>query len=70
MAGHVLAPERERVHAGRVRHLVDEALDVDRVVVGVDAAPEAGQHVRVAQLLVDEQRRERVAEPAFLAPAR
>ena len=65
MAGHQLAPQRQRVLAGRVRDLVDEALEVDGVLVQVDAAPEAGRHRRVAHRVVDQQRRERVADRRF-----
>ena len=65
MLGHQLAAQRERILPGRVRDLVDEALEVDRVVVEVHAAPEAGRHVRVAHRVVDQQVRDRVAERAF-----
>ena len=67
---HQLAPERQRVLAGGMRELVDEALDVDRVVVDVHAAPEARRHVRVAHRVIDQQVRNRVAEMAFRAARR
>ena len=59
---HQLAPERERVLAGGMGELVDEAFEVDGVVVEVDAAPEAGRHRRVAHGMVDQEVRERVAD--------
>src|SRR5436305_1692148 len=48
--------------ASRTRDLVHEALEIDRVLVGVDAAPGADRHVRVAHGVLDEQVRQRVAE--------
>ena len=65
MVGHQLAPEGQRILPGRVRELVDEALEVDRVLVQVHAAPEARRHVRVAHRMVDQQRRKRVADRRF-----
>ena len=61
---HQLAAELERVLSGRMRELVDEALDVDRVLVVVDAAPEADRHVRIAHGMVDGHVRHGVAERA------
>ena len=60
--GHQLAPELERVLAGGLRQLVHEALDEDRVLVDVHAAPEARRDVRVAHRVVDQQVRDGVAE--------
>src|ERR1700730_13921420 len=41
-----IAAEGDRILAGFFRQLVDEALDGEDVVVGADAAPEAGRHRR------------------------
>ena len=65
MVGHQLAPERERILPGRMRQLVDEALEIDRVLVEIHAAPEAGRNGRVAHRMVDQQRRKRVADRGF-----
>ena len=62
MLAHQRAAELERVLAGGPRHLLDEALHVDAVLVGVDAAPRADRHVRVAHRVFDQQVRHRVAE--------
>ena len=62
MLGHQLAPELQRVDADRMRELVHEAFDVDRVVVDVDAAPEARRNVRIAHGVIDQQVRHAVAE--------
>ena len=62
MLSHERAAELERVLAGRPRHLVHEALHIDGVLVGVDAAPGADRHVRVAHHVFDEQVRHGVAE--------
>ena len=40
------AAEFDRILAGLARQLVDEAFDREHVVVGPDAAPEAGRHRR------------------------
>ncbi len=50
------------VLAGRQRDFVDEALHVDAVLIGVDPAPRADRHVRVAHRVFDQQVRHRVAE--------
>src|SRR5437762_9346407 len=63
--GHELAPEFERVLARGFRELVHEALDEQRVLVDVDAAPEPRRHVRVAHRVVDQEVRHRVAEGVF-----
>ena len=62
MLAHERAAELERVLAGRPRHFVHEAFHVDGVLVGVDAAPRADRHVRVAHRVLDEQVRHGVAE--------
>ena len=67
MVRHQLAPELERVLAGRVRELVHEALEVDGVLVVVHAAPEPRRDVRIAHGVVDQQVRDGVAERAFRA---
>ena len=59
---HEGAAEFERVLAGRPCHLVDEAFHVHAVLVGVDAAPRADRHVRIAHRVLDEQVRHGVAE--------
>ena len=56
---HQLAAELERILVGRMRQLVHEAFEVDRVVVDVHAAPEAREDVRVAHRVVDQQVRDR-----------
>ena len=60
-----LATEFERVLPGGMGQLVNEALGVQRIVVGVDAAPEAGADMRVAHRMIDQQIRDLVAELAF-----
>ena len=62
VARHELAPELERILAGRLGELVHEALDEDGVLVDVDAAPESRRHMRVAHRMVDQQVRDGVAE--------
>ena len=62
MVGHELAPERERILPRRVCQLVDEALEIDRVLVEIDAAPEAGRNGRIAHRVIDQQRRKGVAD--------
>ena len=52
-----------------MRHLVDEALHVDGVLVGVDAAPEAHRHMRVAHRVVDQQVGDRGVAELLLGPA-
>ncbi len=69
MVGHELAPQGQRVLPGGVRDLVDEAFEVDRVLVQVHAAPEAGRHMRVAHGVVDQQVGEAVADRS-LGPGR
>ena len=60
-----LPAQCQRVLLGRVGDLVDEALEVDRVVVEVDAAPETGPYRRIAHRVVDQQVGDRVAQRAF-----
>ena len=62
MLGHELAPECQRVLPGGMGELVDEALQIDGVLVDVDAAPEARRDRRVAHGVLDEQVRHRVAD--------
>ena len=62
MPAHQRAPELERILARRARGLVDEAFEVDAVLVRVDAAPRADRHVRVAHRVLDPQVRHGVAE--------
>jgi hypothetical protein len=64
---HQLAPQHQGVLAGGVRDLVDEARDVDRVLLQIHAAPEARRHVRVADRVVDEQVRDAVAKHGLAA---
>jgi hypothetical protein len=69
---HQCASELDGIGLGGARDLVDEALHVDAVLVGVDAAPRPDRHVRVAHRIFDPQMRERVAElriAGFLPPA-
>ena len=60
-----LATELKRALPGGMRQLINEALDVDGVVVGVDAAPEARREMRVAHRMVDENVRYVVTERAL-----
>ena len=50
-----------------LRQLVDEALEIDGVLVVVHAAPEPRRDVRVAHRVIDQQVRDGVAERAFRA---
>src|SRR5215217_6720073 len=56
------ATELERILAGGARRLVDEALEVDAVLVRVDAAPRPDRHMGVAHRVFDEEVRHGVAE--------
>ena len=60
-----LAAEFERVLAGRMREFVDETLAIERIVIGVHAAPETWPDMRVAHRVLDQQVRYLVAELAF-----
>ena len=62
MLCHQLAPEFELVIADRLGELVDEAFEVDGVVIDVHATPEAGLNMRVAHRMIDEDVRNRVAD--------
>src|SRR5881396_1138419 len=62
MVSHELAAEFKRVFPGRARHLLDEALQVHAVLVGVDAAPRSDRHVGVAHRVLDLQVGHGVAE--------
>src|SRR5262249_20679537 len=66
-AGEELAPEREGILARGVRELVDEALEIEGVLVVVDAAPEARRHRWIAHRVVDEEVLHAVAENALRA---
>ena len=59
---HQRAAELHRILAGRARALLDEALHVDAVLIGVDAAPRPDRHMGVAHRVLDQQVREGVAE--------
>ena len=65
MLGHQLAPELERILAGRMGELVHEAFQVDGVLVDVHAAPEARRDMRVAHGMVDQEVRDGVADRRF-----
>src|SRR5215468_10764735 len=67
MLCHQLAPEFELVVAARLGELVDEAFEVDGVVIDVHATPEAGLNMRVAHRMIDEDVRNRVADGRFHA---
>src|SRR5216117_3594048 len=62
MVSHELAAEFKRVFPGRARHLLDEALQVYGVLVGVDAAPRSDRDVGVAHRVLDLQVGHGVAE--------
>ena len=59
---HQLAPEFDRILADRMRQLVHEAFEIDRVLVDVDAAPEARRDVGIAHGMLDQQVRKGVAD--------
>ncbi len=62
---HQLAAKLERILSGRVRELIHEALEIDRVLIVVDAAPEARRDVRVSHGMIDQQIGNVVTERAF-----
>src|SRR5690606_10205094 len=64
MIGHQLATELERIFARGMRELVHEALEIDRVLIVVHAAPETRRHVRVPHRVIDEQIGDGIAELA------
>ena len=53
--GHQLAPEFERILADRMRQLVHEAFEIDRILVDVDAAPETRRDVGIAHRMLDQE---------------
>src|SRR5258705_4535377 len=57
-----LASELKRILSGRVGKLVDEALEIDRVLVVVHPTPEAGWYMRIAHSVIDQQVRNVVAK--------
>ena len=59
---HQLLPQGQRILPARLRHFVDEALHVDRVLVGVDAAPKTRRHMGVAHRMVDGEVVKRIAD--------
>ena len=65
MIHHELAAKLERILTRRVRKLVHEAFQVDRILIVVHSAPEVRRDVRVAHSVVDEQVRNRIAERTF-----
>ena len=67
MLAHHLAAERERVLPGGMREFVDEAFEIDRVLVVVHAAPEPRRDMRIAHRIVDQHVRDIIAELAFRA---
>ncbi len=69
MFGHQLAPELERILPRRMRQLVHEAFDVDRVLVDVHAAPEARRDMRVAHRMFDQEIGNAIAERGVAASA-
>ena len=52
---HELAPELDRVHAGRLGQFIHETFHEDRVLVRVDPAPESRRHMRIAHRMVNQQ---------------
>ena len=62
MVLHEGAAEFERVLAGRPRAFLDEGLHVVAVLVGIDAAPGANRHMRVAHRIFDQHVRHGVTE--------
>ena len=67
MLCHQLAPEFELVVADRLGELVDEAFEVNGVVIDVHATPEAGLNMGVAHRMIDEDVGNRVADGRFRA---
>jgi hypothetical protein len=58
MFRHQLAPEFERVLAGRMGELVHEALEIEGVLIVVHAAPEPRRDRRIDHRVLDEQVRD------------
>ena len=67
VSGHQLAAQFKRILIGCRRNLVNEALEVDGVLVEVDPAPETRRHVRIAHGVVDQHVREAVADHRLAA---
>src|SRR5262249_13003110 len=65
--GQQLAPNLERVLAGGMRDLVDEGLQPDGILIGVDAAPEAYRHMRVAYGVLNQKIRNGVTKTRLRA---
>src|SRR3954447_16378032 len=65
MIRHELATKLERVLAGRVRKLIHEAFQINRILIVVHSAPEVRWDMRVAHRVVDKQVRNRIAERTF-----
>ena len=59
------AAEGEGILARGMRQLVDERFEIDRIVIGVHAAPKAGEQMRVAHRVIDQNVRHIVAEGAL-----
>jgi hypothetical protein len=69
MIHHELAAKLERILASRVRKLVHEAFQINRILIVVHSAPEVRWDVRVAHRVVDEQVRNRIANAPSAPPA-
>ena len=65
MIRHQLAAEFERVLPDRMRKLVHEAFEIDRVLVAVDAAPNTRRNMRITHGMVDQQVGDRVTQPRW-----
>src|SRR5215467_9458907 len=64
---HQLAPELQRILAGRMGKLVHKAFEIESVLIVVHAAPEVGRDVRIAHGVVNKQVWNRVTESTFRA---
>ena len=62
MLAHQLAAERKRILAHYIGQFIHEAFEIDRVVIDVDAAPEARRNVRIAHRMFDQKVRHGVAD--------
>ena len=65
--GDQLAPKGQRVLVGSGGNFVNEALDIDRVLVQVHTAPETHRHIRVANGMVNQQIGETIGELSLRA---
>jgi hypothetical protein len=63
MIRHQLAAEFERVLPDRMRQLIHEAFEIDRVLVAVDAAPDTRRNMGIAHGMVDQQMGDGVTQP-------